>query len=436
FFDAISEVEKEDAEVPNQLRDSSRDAEGFGHGEGYIYPHAYRDHWAAQQYLPTALAGRIFYTPSNVGFEKNIRDEVLRKREIQAAVILEESRNNDSAADSEILSWSAAAKGREGWFKRMESGRSALLLADRDLILDQNKINRHDRVLVAAAGDGLLLWESLRRCPEGLAACLAGSEEACDALRRFTAVQDNLFDDEDKPMIAVCPDGSLITPAQADQYFSCCVFDHILAREPWRRMAGKKPAETFAAFAASAKKLLAPEGNIVLLQSIPKLGERISRVLRAECSAECGAEYEAAPGAQSGSSVPLTLAGELASAEEEFFNAEFFKNEHNNGKAGRSEDSAAAIRWDSDTLEKCFIEQGFITETSIIDRQEERLITGRDLDNWFNAGRSAWGSFISNKLGPQSFNAIKTLLNERITAGPILWKWKAVLLKAKPAADC
>jgi len=88
FFDAMAEVEKEDAEVPNHLRDASRDSESFGHGDGYIYPHAYRDHWAAQQYLPSALRGKTFYTPSIVGYEGGIREEVLRKREIQGAVIL------------------------------------------------------------------------------------------------------------------------------------------------------------------------------------------------------------------------------------------------------------------------------------------------------------------------------------------------------------
>ncbi|MDR0377255.1 MAG: AAA family ATPase, partial [Spirochaetaceae bacterium] len=46
FFDALTEVDREDAEVPNHLRDASRDKESFGHGEGYVYPHAYRDHWA------------------------------------------------------------------------------------------------------------------------------------------------------------------------------------------------------------------------------------------------------------------------------------------------------------------------------------------------------------------------------------------------------
>ncbi len=61
-------VEKErEAEVPAHLRDANRDEEGFGHGEGYLYPHAYRDHWVAQQYLPDALQGRVFYQPGGPG---------------------------------------------------------------------------------------------------------------------------------------------------------------------------------------------------------------------------------------------------------------------------------------------------------------------------------------------------------------------------------
>ena len=274
FFDAIKEVEREDAEVPNHLRDASRDAEGFGHGEGYIYPHAYRDHWAAQQYLPTALRGRIFYTPSVSGEEGRIREEVMRKREIQAAVILGDGGAVQNAADGEILTWSALSKGREGWFKRLESGRSALLLADRDRILDQCAISRHDRVLVAAANDGVLLWESLRRVPEGLAAALVDSESAREALCRFSVT----LDESETPLVAVSSGGLLPSPEEAEEYFSCQVFDHIVAREPWRRIknppnknppnknpSNKNPSvknppagagtELFENFAAAAKKL-------------------------------------------------------------------------------------------------------------------------------------------------------------------------------------
>ena len=61
FFDALAAVEKEqEADVPNHLRDANRDTEGFGHGQGYLYPHAYRDHWVAQQYLPDVPAGQGF----------------------------------------------------------------------------------------------------------------------------------------------------------------------------------------------------------------------------------------------------------------------------------------------------------------------------------------------------------------------------------------
>jgi putative ATPase len=420
FFDAIKEVEKEDAEVPNNLRDASRDAEGFGHGEGYIYPHAYRDHWAAQQYLPSALVGRTFYTPSAVGYEGRIREEVMRKREIQAAVILgDASSATGSKADSELLSWSSAAKGREGWFKRMESGRSALLLQDRDLILEQNKISRHDRILIAAANDGLLLWECLRRCPEGLTAALTDTASARDALIRFAEA--SALDESEKPLIAVFADNALPSPEESEATFDCPVFDHILVREldlrrkSSRKSTGKNPAETFISFAASAKRLLAPDGKVVILQSPPRMGERLSRILRTgngekgEGKREKGAEAKGI--AANESCVLADLADTLAAAEEAFFM------------------TPAYWTWDKETLEKAFCEQGFHIETKVIEREEERLLTMRDLENWFDA-KGSWGSFICQNIGDESFRSVRSFFEERITRGPVLWKWRSLLLRA------
>jgi putative ATPase len=417
FFDAIKEVEKEDAEVPNNLRDASRDAEGFGHGEGYIYPHAYRDHWAAQQYLPSALVGRTFYTPSAVGYEGQIREEVMRKREIQAAVILGDAISAaGSRADSELLSWSAAAKGREGWYKRMGSGRSALLLQDRDLILEQNKISRHDRILIAAANDGLLLWESLRRCPEGLTAALVDTASARDALIRFAEA--SALDESEKPLIAVFADNTLPSPEEAEAAFDCPVFDHILAhgldfrRKSSRKFAGRNPAETFVSFAASAKRLLAPGGKVVILQSPPRMGERLSRILRTEVQGT-GSREQGEGSRERGlaANVSDVLADALAAAEEAFFAA------------------PARWTWDRETLEQAFKEQGFQIETKVIEREEERLLTVRDLENWFDA-KGSWGSFIRENIGAESFQAVRCFFEERITKGPMLWKWRSLLLKA------
>jgi putative ATPase len=420
FFDALASVDKEDAEVPNNLRDASRDKEGFGHGEGYIYPHAYRDHWAAQQYLPTLLRGKTFYNPSRMGYEGKIREEVLRKRELQAALIMGDTAAD--TADGEFLSWSASSKGREGWFRRLESGRSSLLLRDRDAILGQcskahRSIERHHRILVAAANDGLLLWESLRRVPEGMAAALVDTEAAREALLRYAATfsLNAAFDEPEQPVIAVHKSPLLPTAEEADALFDCHSFDHILAREPWRRGFGSNTSDTnpgaiFTAFAEAARHLLADGGDLALLQSPPRMGERISRILSAaDGNAENGALAEGEDG------TPEALIRRLAKAEEAFFSAA-------DGGAGR-------WTWDAETLEHSFTAAGFKITLTVLDQHEERLLTERDIALWFDQDRSSWGSFIHKKLGDEDFQILHDMLLDKTRQGPIQWKWRSLLLR-------
>ncbi|MDR1099642.1 MAG: AAA family ATPase [Treponema sp.] len=408
FFDALKEVEKEDAEVPNHLRDASRDAEGFGHGEGYVYPHAYRDHWAAQQYLPTSLKGRAFYLPSRIGYEGKIREEVLQKRELQAAIVLGDNPASENhPADGEILTWAASSKGREGWFKRLESGRSALLLSGRNRIFNAVSIARHDRVLIPLADDGLLLWEGLRRTPEGLCAALVDSETAREALFRYAQT----LDETEMPEIAVHSGALPPSPEDCAAWFSSPLFDHILLREPFRRGFGKTgaagAAEFFTSLAGALQKLLAAGGDFVILCSPPLLGERISRILREECGAgeELSVKTEAAETAFF-SGVPGKVPAKTAASGGPDFHA-----------------------WDADTLAEAFRGSGFVLEQQRVEQNEERLITGRDLGLWFDREHSRWGAFIGEKLGAGDFSRIQALLRERIQAGPVLWKWKSLLLK-------
>jgi putative ATPase len=413
FFDALKEVDREDAEVPNHLRDASRDAESFGHGEGYIYPHAYRDHWAAQQYLPSTLRGRTFYIPSIVGYEGKIREDVLQKRELQSAVILGSEQNDDlSVADGELLTWSAQAKGREGWFKRLESGRSALLLSDRNAIFKAASPSRQARILIPLANDGLLLWESLRRSPEGLSAALVNSEAARSALLRFAITVDQI----EQPEIAVLEDGAfcegiLPTPQQAEEWFSSPLFDYILLREP--RFFLKQghntaqsliPSAVFSRIASSAHALLENGGSLVLLCSPPLMGERISRILREECG---GFIHDLSP------------AEKLKEAEETFFSLATPQNE------------PSEWNWSADILTNAFESAGLKVKIETIDQKEERLIGNKDIDAWFDRKKSRWGAYMGKTLEPVNFAHIEETLRQRIQAGPLPWKWKSLLFLAK-----
>jgi len=64
--------------------DTSRDAKGLGHGKGYDYPHNHDGHWTPQQYLPLKLRGRVFYEPSDQGYEAEVGERLSRWRKAQA----------------------------------------------------------------------------------------------------------------------------------------------------------------------------------------------------------------------------------------------------------------------------------------------------------------------------------------------------------------
>lgn len=77
YFDIVKRMETEGmGQVPIQLMDSNRDAKGFGHGKGYLYPHSFEGHFVPQQYLPDQLAGTHFYKPSDQGYEANVKKRV------------------------------------------------------------------------------------------------------------------------------------------------------------------------------------------------------------------------------------------------------------------------------------------------------------------------------------------------------------------------
>ncbi len=68
--------------VPGHLRDAHyKGAAKLGHGEGYLYPHDFENHYVNQQYLPYELTGKEFYHPSGNGYEAKIREHMRRLKE-------------------------------------------------------------------------------------------------------------------------------------------------------------------------------------------------------------------------------------------------------------------------------------------------------------------------------------------------------------------
>ncbi|MGA9351688.1 MAG: AAA family ATPase [Anaerolineae bacterium] len=81
YFKALADVEQEGkVEVPDHLKDASRDGKALGHGEGYKYPHDYPGHYVSQQYLPNQLQNRHYYKPSDQGYEKLIKERLAKWR--------------------------------------------------------------------------------------------------------------------------------------------------------------------------------------------------------------------------------------------------------------------------------------------------------------------------------------------------------------------
>ena len=53
----------------------------MGHGIGYQYAHDYPNHYVKQQYLPSELGGRVFYRPTDNGYEQEIQEYFRKIRE-------------------------------------------------------------------------------------------------------------------------------------------------------------------------------------------------------------------------------------------------------------------------------------------------------------------------------------------------------------------
>jgi putative ATPase len=265
FFDALAAVEKEqESDVPNHLKDGNRDSEGFGHGQGYLYPHAYRDHWVAQQYLPSALQGKVFYQPSEQGYERRIRDEVARRREAQLAAMVEA--DDWLREGGEVYSTSPVNKAKDVWLQRTISQAGGNLAQQRDRLFALAGVQRHHRVLDVAAGNGLLTWEAVRRAPEGGVWALVAEPTAGEALRQMA----ERMPEVERPFILLgaLPELGYLLGLRGETDVR---FDRVVGRNLLSGVAAADWAGVWSGLAG----WLAADGRLALAQVVPQYTQRL-----------------------------------------------------------------------------------------------------------------------------------------------------------------
>lgn len=75
-IDAVKEFPKES--VPKHLKNAPTGLmKSLGYGKDYVYPHEYEASIVSQQYFPDSLSGKIFYEPSDQGYEKIIGERLI-----------------------------------------------------------------------------------------------------------------------------------------------------------------------------------------------------------------------------------------------------------------------------------------------------------------------------------------------------------------------
>ncbi|MCG8452505.1 MAG: AAA family ATPase [Spirochaetales bacterium] len=373
FFDALKAVDEErNKDVPNHLRDDSRDKHSFGHGEGYKYPHAWRDHWTAQQYLPDGLAGRVFYRPGHLGHEGVVRDTVISRREAQVAAMLE----TDESQPGEVLTYSPGDDERERWVRRTESRQETLALAIRHALYQHWSPQRHHRILILADPAGALVWEAHRRVPEGGVTALCPNTKAYDALSWLAGG----LPVSERPRFqrGVLPDSSLVKElTEQDQRY-----DHIIARN-WLANMGDENTKNQALH--TLRHLAAEEAVILLAEPRPEAGTTLSQLIPAHLIA-----------------------------------APHFKKFQ---AAERIVHASLTPQKGQDQIIQQFSEAGWNVVMEPMSAKEQRILSPPLLEAWFSTDRmGSYGQRMSQELGQDLWQELSKTLLSVLTGQKVTWE--------------
>lgn len=376
YFDALASVEKErEGDVPNALRDKSRDQHSFGHGANYKYPHAYRDHWVAQQYLPDSLQGQVFYQPSDQGAEAAIQTQIARQREAQLSGISDTS-------SQETVSYGPKDSKRERWLQRTMSQTGDHAAWVRDRIFSFTQIHRHHVVLEVRSLTGLLTWEALRWTPEGS----VYTHVPTDTVAQTLEAQVKALSALQRPIFVAGSSSDLKTLIHG--HTPDLQFDWILGRNAFANQMHQMERPAAENLAQQLICLLRPEGQIVLAETIPKYGQRICDLVKAD-------------------DVGKALYQRWQTAEAVLYQ----------GDTGDTQ-----LTWDESDLQTAFADQPIT-----IDLEQTHMslyVTPKLIERWFAVGgdRPSYGKRLGQHCSAKDVKQIQALLSQKLLHKTIQWQ--------------
>ena len=379
FFDALATVKDErEGEVPNAMRDATRDKKGFGHGADYLYPHAYRDHWVAQQYLPGSLQGQVFYQPSNQGYEAGIQTQVARRREAQLAALVARG-----SADEEALTFGPENLQQDKWLERATGALGEQLGAVRDRLFQTLNPQRHHVLLDLNATTGLLTWEAIRQVPEGGVYACVHSDKDYEALVEQAAMLSELA----RPVVVKVKEANW--SAAIKQTDESVLFDGVVGRNALMKLEKKATA------IKRIQKLIAPKGKVALAESIPSRGQRLSQLLDPQ-------------------RMDAKLLRQLAEAE-----APLYKDPQN-----------SMVNWNASDLQQGFEQAGFECSLEIVEFDSELTITPALLQRWLGEGSQYCDRLTQHRLTSADINSIRLIFSQQLSNQNVIWTRSVAFIEA------
>jgi putative ATPase len=336
------------------------------------------------------LQGRVFYQPSDQGYEGTIAREIARRRELQIEAAVAEP-------PPEILSYSPATDRRlETWIRRASEERQRSAGEMRDRVSSMLAPSRSDRILLAGATASLHLWEAVRAAPEGRVVALLPAGPRLETARHYA---ESLPDIERPLVLELDPDvwSGAVEAAPDHPFDRLLLADAMGTAEDQERVLGAF-RQTSQAGETSAISVT-PESIAVIVQRVPRRSQRLSELWR-----DAG-----------GTSAELLAA--LEAAEERLVN----------------EATHPRLSWDADDLLAAAAAAGLEVESDeLVPAEEMRYLEARHITGWLAPDRAGGLGAMVRKMGGEAVRSrLEEELNRKLANETVRWRSADLVVRAR-----